>query len=225
MFGRGRRSSRPLWDALKGVPYRGFLPFIRNLTLRRINERGNRARALIAARSCADRDRAFCGLPIADYEHVGDLLELSLSDLISNLLLPFVEVDAQTGRFQRCQHRSAIFQVTIRNRQHDRLHGRQPQREGAGEVLDENRNEAFEAAENGPMNDDRLMLGVVRPGIFQAETLRNLIIELNRRTLPLATDRVGDVEIDLGPVEGAVALVQAIGLSGLFERLLKLRFR
>ena len=52
------------------------------------------------------------------------------------------------------------------------------------------------------------MLGVVGADVFQIEALRHLVIELNRRALPLAADRVGDVEVDLRSVERAVALVE-----------------
>src|SRR5688572_32097696 len=40
----------------------------------------------------------------------------------------------------------------------------------------------------------------------------------NRGALPLPADRVGHVEVDLRPVERAVALVQLIGLAGRLQR-------
>ena len=50
----------------------------------------------------------------------------------------------------------------------------------------------------------------------------NLVVELNRRALPLAADRVHDVEVDLWSVEGAVALVERVRLSDRVERALQL---
>ncbi len=105
-------------------------------------------------------------------------------------------------------------QVAVRQRQHRRLHGRQPHRERAGVVLDQQRHEPLEAAEDGAVDDHRPVLGVVRARVLQVEALRHLVVELDRRALPLAADGVGDVEVDLRAVEGAVALVDRVGLAG-----------
>ena len=90
--------------------------------------------------------------------------------------------------------------------------GRQPQRPGAGIVLDQQRDEPLEAAENRPVDDHRPVLGVVGADVLQVEPLRHLVVELNRRALPLPADRVGDVEVDLRAVERAVALVDRVRL-------------
>ena len=71
------------------------------------------------------------------------------------------------------------------------------------------RDEPLEAAEDGPMDDHRPMLGVVGADVLEVELLRQLVVELDRRALPLPADGVGDVEVDLRPVERAVALVDA----------------
>ncbi len=141
----------------------------------------------------------------------GNLLQLGLADLITNLLLPLVHLDAQPGRRQPLSHGPGVVEVAIRNRQHHHLHGRQPQRERPGVVLDQQGDEPLEAAEDRPVDDDRLVLGVVGADVLQPEPLRDLIVELNRRALPLPADRVGDVEVDLRPVERAVALVDVYG--------------
>ena len=52
------------------------------------------------------------------------------------------------------------------------------------------------------------MLGVVGADVLQVEALGHLVVELNRRALPFPADRVGDVEVDLRPVEVAAALVR-----------------
>ena len=51
------------------------------------------------------------------------------------------------------------------------------------------------------------------PDVLQIEPLRQLVVELDRRALPLPADRVGDVEVDLRPVERAVAFVERVGLA------------
>ena len=61
------------------------------------------------------------------------------------------------------------------------------------------------------------------PMYFRSNRSRHLVVELDRRALPLPADRVGDVEVDLRPVERAVALVDRVGLAGALERRLELR--
>src|SRR4030095_2132162 len=80
-----------------------------------------------------------------------------------------------------------------------------------------------EAAEDCTMDDDRPVLGVVRTDVFQVESLRNLIVELNGGALPLPADRVRDIEVNLGPIERAVALIDRVRLADRVERLLELR--
>ena len=67
-----------------------------------------------------------------------------------------------------------------------------------------------------------MVLRVVGADVLQAEPLRHLVIQLNGRALPLAADRVGDVEVDFRPVERPVAFVQRVRLPGVFERRLEL---
>ena len=100
----------------------------------------------------------------------------------------------------------------------DHLDRRQPQGPGAGEVLDQQGQEALEAAENGPVDHDRAVLGVVGPDVVQVEALRQLVVELNRGALPLAADGVGDVEVDLRAVERPVALVDGVALARRLQR-------
>ena len=183
----------------------------------------DRPRALVAARARPHRHGAFRALAVADDQHVGHLLQLGLPDLISNLFLALVELDPQPGRRQLVPHRRGVGQVPVGNRQHDRLDRRQPERKRPGVVLDQDRDEPLEAAEDRPVDDDRPVLGVVGADVFQVEPLRQLVVELDRRALPLPADRVGDVEVDLRPVERAVALVDRVGLAGALERRLELR--
>ncbi len=90
---------------------------------------------------------------------------------------------------------------------------REPQRERAGEVLDQDRDEPLEAAEDGAVDHDRPVLGVVCADVLQVEALGRGVVELDRAALPLAAERVRDVEVDLRPVERAVAGVDRVGLA------------
>src|SRR5262249_4731332 len=81
-----------------------------------------------------------------------------------------------------------------------------------------------EAADDGAVDDDGTVLRVVGADVFQIEVLRLLVIELDRRALPLAADRVRHVEVDLRPVERAVAVVDREREPGALHRVLQLRF-
>ena len=70
-------------------------------------------------------------------------------------------------------------------------------------MLEQQRHEPLEAAENRAVNDDRLVLGIVGADVLQAEPLRDLVVELDRRALPLPADGVLDVKVDLRAVEVA----------------------
>ena len=64
------------------------------------------------------------------------------------------------------------------------------------------------------------------PMYFRSKRSGMLVIQLDRRALPLPADRVGDVEVDLRSVERAVALVDACTRCPVaLERGLELRLR
>src|SRR5260221_819099 len=171
------------------------------------------------------RHGALRGLPIARDEHVGNLLDLSLADLISDLLLPGVQLDPEARRRQAVPDRRRVGRMTVRDGQQDDLHRRQPEREGPGIVLEQERDEPLEAAEDSPMDHDRPVLGVVGADVHQVEVLRLLVIELDGGALPLPPDRIRDVEVDLRPVERAVLRVDVVGETGRVERRLQLLLR
>ena len=126
-----------------------------------------------------------CRLAVANHQHVWDLLQLGFANLISDLLLPLVELDPEPGRRQAVPDRPRVVGVAVGDRQDGHLHRRQPERERSGVVLDQQRDEALETAENGPVDDDRPVLGVVGADVFQVEALGHLVVELDRRALPL----------------------------------------
>src|SRR5687768_13661996 len=81
-----------------------LLPFPAGLEQRRFDEDIERPAALIAFAPAAHGDSAFGGFPIPGYQHIGDLLELRLADLISNLFLPLVRLDPQPRRLELVPH-------------------------------------------------------------------------------------------------------------------------
>ena len=77
-------------------------------------------------------------------------------------------------------------------------------------MLDQDADEALERAEERAVHHRRPVLGVVVAGVDHVEPLGHLVVELDRAHLPRPADRVGHVQVDLGAVEGAVALVQLV---------------
>ena len=74
---------------------------------------------------------------------------MSLANLITDLFLPLVELDPQAGRREPRPGRvRRVVGVPVGNRQDRDLHRRQPQRERPGVVLDQDRDEPLEAAED-----------------------------------------------------------------------------
>src|SRR5262252_1687071 len=125
------------------------LTLARDLVVRRRDERVDRAGPLVTAAALAHRHGAVLDLAIADYQHVRNLLQLRLADLEVDLLLPLVELDAEPRRLHLVAHERRVLQMAIGDRQHDRLDRRQPQRERARVVLDQDRDEALETPEDG----------------------------------------------------------------------------
>ena len=100
--------------------------------------------------------------------------------------------------------------VLLADREHPHLHGREPERERAAEVLDDDPDEPLERAEERPVDDEHGMLAVVRAHVREPEPRRHLGVELDRAELPRAVERIGDVEVDLRPVERALPLADEV---------------
>ena len=91
----------------------------------------------------------------------------------------------------------------------------------AGRVLDEYSAETFERAERGAVYHHRRLLGIVFGGIFQLETLRQIVVYLNGPELPATADGVFHHKIEFGTVEGCFAVsnlgIEAFFLAGFFD--------
>ena len=71
------------------------------------------------------------------------------------------------------------------------------------------------------MDHHRPVLGAVGPDVGQAEALRELVVELDGAELPAPAEGVVDVEVDLRPVERAVARVDPVGDPAVIQRRLE----
>ena len=123
---------------------------------------------------------------------------------------------------QRSRPPLRVLVVAVGDRQHDHLQRRQPERQLAGEVLEQDPDEALVGAHQRAVDHHRLVLGVVGAGVGEAEALGQVVVELAGAELPGAAERVGHVHVDLRAVEGAVARVEVYsrpwGSSALRER-------
>ena len=90
------------------------------------------------------------------------------------------------------------------------LHGGQPGGELARKVLNQNTNEALDGAKTYAVQHDGALLGAVGVHVLQVKVERHLEVKLDGTALPGTAERVLQVEVDLGAVEGAVALVDLV---------------
>lgn len=77
-------------------------------------------------------------------------------------------------------------------------------------MLNQNTDEALDGAKAHAVQHDGALLGAAGVYVLQVKVERHLEVELDGTALPSAAERVLQVEVDLGAVEGAVALVDLI---------------
>ena len=108
--------------------------------------------------------------------------------------------------------------LRLRDVQHHSLHRRQPQRHRAGVVLDQDADEALHRADDRPVQHDRRFAAVVFGDDIRRRGAPAEEIDLHRAALPHAADAVLQRELDLGPVERALARLDIVCQSVLLER-------
>ena len=101
----------------------------------------------------------------------------------------------------------------------DRLDRRQPDREGAGVVLDQAADEALHRAEQRAVDHHRAVALAVLADVVDVEALGQVEVDLDRRTRPLAAEGVDPLDVDLRAVERAAALVDLVGEPARVQRL------
>ena len=86
-------------------------------------------------------------------------------------------------------------------------------------MLDQDPGEALHRAEQRAVDHHRPVLGVVLALVGELEALGHLEVELAGAALPRAPERVGDVEVDLRAVEGALPRADLVLAALALERL------
>ncbi len=97
------------------------------------------------------------------------------------------------------------LRVRLTDREHTDLDGGEPERVRAGVVLDQDADEPLHRAEERAVDHRRRLLLVVRRLVGEPEALRHHEVELDGAELPAPPERVLHVDVDLRPVEGALA--------------------
>lgn len=77
-------------------------------------------------------------------------------------------------------------------------------------MLDEYAEEALDGAKERAMEHPRTLARVIGRAIRDVEALGQIEVDLHRRALPPAAERVLDLDVDLGAVEGAIAGVDLV---------------
>lgn len=159
----------------------------------------------------ADGDVAGLDLLLAQNEHVGYAIDAAgLADFVADLLVAVVADHANAGLFQLGANLVGVVAALLRDGKCLDLYGSQPGGELAGKVLNQNTDEALDRAKAHAVQHDGALLGAVGVHVLQVKVERHLEVELHGTALPGATERVLQVEVDLGTVEGAVALVDLV---------------
>ena len=169
-------------------------------------------------RGGARRPSAGLGLAVADHQHRrGSCASRPRRSSCRSTRCARSTRARRSAASSALDHLLRVRQVAVGDRQHDGLRRRQPERELARVVLDQDADEALERAQHRAVDHHRPVLVVVGAGVGEVEALRQVEVELERAALPGAADGVGQVHVDLRAVEGAVALVDRVRQPAVVE--------
>src|SRR5262245_49757354 len=172
----------------------------------------HRHRAQVLAPAAAQARGARQGLALAHHQRVRHLADLGIADAVAELLVAVVQLGADPRGAERREHLAAVLGVLLADRQDARLHRGEPRREHPGEMPGEDRAVALVGAEDRAVDDHRPLGLAVRVDVLALHALgQHREIHLDGGELPLPAQRVLHVDVDLGPVERAAALVEVVG--------------
>ncbi len=141
-----------------------------------------------------------------------------LAHLEIDLLVAQVVLDAQAERARGGDHLAGVVVGVVGDGGDDSLQRREPQRQVAAVVLDENADETLERAEHRPMQHHRRDLVGMLVDIERAEAARHVEVDLHGSALPVAADGIAQRVFELRSIEGPFALVERPGPSRGLER-------
>src|SRR5690606_38725544 len=147
-----------------------------------------------------------------------------LTDFKADLLVSQVALGTEAALIQRFLHLGGEFGLLVGDIHDHRLSRCQPCREGTFVVLDQNADEAFEGAEDRPMQHDRMLAIVVFADVFGTKTDRQVEIELQRTALPDTPQAILQRKLDLRTIESTLARLQIVWQASTVERRGQRRF-
>ena len=135
----------------------------------------------------------------------GSLLVGEVADFGVHFFVAVVGFDPEAGGFEFGFELFGVGEMLFADGDEANLHGREPEREGTGIVLDEDAEESLERAEERAVDHDGLMTLAVFADVFELETRGEIEVELHGGELPEAAEDVDEFDVDFGAVEGGFA--------------------
>src|SRR5271167_1957262 len=182
----------------------------------------DRKNFLLLSSESPQRNRTGRRLAPSDDQHDGDLRKAVLADLVSDLFVARIEPDPEARGSARPDNLACILGRLRGDRSDDDLDRREPERETAGIMLDQDRDEPLHRAEDRAVQHDRRMAPAILTDVSGSQPPRHVEIELQRTALPLPAKRVAQVEFELRPVERALAGVVGVGQPRQLDRCLQI---
>ena len=149
-------------------------------------------------------------------QNVGILVVLELLDLLLHVVVGVIGLNTDAQCFESLHYLLRIVIVLSADRDYSDLIRGHPEGEYALEVLDDNTEETLDGSEDRAVNDDRYLLRTILSGVLEVKVSGKLEVELDRAALPLSSERVLDLQVDLGAVESAVAFVDLVAALAVF---------
>src|SRR5690554_2555215 len=205
---RSKPSGSPAsWPAAGG---RAFSSGIRPLSHRRDDPRDGLLdghTVVLRAVAIAERDRAGLGVLATGDEDEGNLLRARIADLLAEAVVREVDLGPDAFGVQAPHDVLQVLVERVGHRDGENLNGSEPRGERPGVVLDEDREEALDRAEQRAMDHHGALARAIGRGVLELEELWLEEVELDRRELPRAPDRVLGLDGDLGTVEGGATWI------------------
>ena len=153
----------------------------------------------------ADPDRVGSRPPSGRRRACRGSAKAGVADLGAELVAREVGVDAQALGPQALDHLAGVGVALFADGQHDGLPRGEPGGEVPPAVLEVDAEEALERPEDGAVEHDGAVVLAVLADVREVEALGQVGVVLDGAELPGALERVLDVELDLRPVERALA--------------------
>src|SRR5690606_2900152 len=143
----------------------------------------------------------FIHLLLSYYKHVRHLHQLRIPDLLTNFLTAVINFYTNISIFQFLRNRLCISHKLIADGKQLHLHGRQPCRESAGIVLEQESDETLMCAQGRSVNDEGSIGLVVLGNKFKVESSALCKVNLVGCKRELSADRAPNLHVDLGTIE------------------------